>query len=836
TSAAFDSAAVGDGKTVTVSGITLSGSKAGNYTLSSNSATAKASITKAPITVTASAAGKVYDGSPNASVTLSCTGIINNEDVSTSYTSAAFDSAAVGDGKTVTVSGITLTGAKAGNYTLSTNSATTKASITKALVTVTASASDKVYDGNTNATATLSCTGIINNEDVSTSYTSAAFDSPDAGDGKTVTVSGITLTGAKAGNYTLSSNSATAKASITKAPVTITATAVSKVYDGNPNTTATLSCTGIINNEDVSTSYTSAAFDSAAVGDGKTVTVSGISLTGSKAGNYTLSSNSATAKASITKAQSASTLTVGTVSGCGDSRSVTLTANVSGVSGGEIPSGTVTFKSGETALGSAALQNGSASFVWNGVTAGNFSITAEYNGSGNYNASSSSSGSLAVEKQAQSPLSITPPASLTYGGSAFDLAVVGGSGTGAATYSVTGTAVSVSADGKVTILSAGTAKITVTKAEDANYLPASCEITLTVNKAAPSITKLPHANPIPTGTKLSEAKLLDGAAAGVDGAPLSGVFSWEQPDFKPQNAADYDESVIFTPTDLNYAPVKVGVISIRAQSGSVTGDPFSDTDDTTGNEVKPVNQVSDAVTGTAITSIAYTPSPSFDTDMLVAGVINSDGTVEYLPKSVYKDGSVILNDKVSGKVAVFYRSIRFVDTAGKWCDEAATYMAARDVVNGVGNAQFAPDSNIKRADFVLMLVRAFAGDTAGNGTFSDVDQSAYYAKAVSVAKALGIATGADGLFSPDANITRQDMFVLFERTLEAFGLIDKNADTSLISFSDMDSAADYAKEDIILLAANGYINGTDGKINPNGTATRAEAAQMLMNFLKASAK
>ncbi|MDP4153963.1 MAG: S-layer homology domain-containing protein, partial [Bacillota bacterium] len=67
-------------------------------------------------------------------------------------------------------------------------------------------------------------------------------------------------------------------------------------------------------------------------------------------------------------------------------------------------------------------------------------------------------------------------------------------------------------------------------------------------------------------------------------------------------------------------------------------------------------------------------------------------------------------------------------------------------------------------------------------------------------------------------------------TLKAFGLLDENADTSQVSFSDIGSVASYAKDDILLLAANGYINGSDGKINPTGTATRAETAQMLTNY------
>ncbi|MDP4152744.1 MAG: S-layer homology domain-containing protein [Bacillota bacterium] len=246
------------------------------------------------------------------------------------------------------------------------------------------------------------------------------------------------------------------------------------------------------------------------------------------------------------------------------------------------------------------------------------------------------------------------------------------------------------------------------------------------------------------------------------------------------------------------------------------------------------HQYGDPVCGKKMTSVPCSPKSGQNPDLLVAGIINDDGTVKYLPSSNFKDGNVKWSGEVDGNVAVFYNDTSFTDTTGKWYDGAAKYMAARGVVNGVGDSQFAPENKIDRADITLMLVRAFAGDKKGSDNFSDVDAGAYYASAVSTAKELGIATGSDGQFDPAADVTRQDMFVLFARTLDAFGLLDKTADTSKVTFSDIDGAADYAKQDILLLAANGYINGTDGTINPTGTATRAETAQMLTNFFKNS--
>ena len=134
--ASFDSAAVGTGKTVTVTGLALSGAAAGNYALSATTATTTAAITATTLTPSIVVAGKAYDGTAGATVT-SCTlsGLVGGDVVSCTGDAASFDNAAVGTGKTVTVSGLALTGAAAGNYALASTTATTTAAITAKTVT-----------------------------------------------------------------------------------------------------------------------------------------------------------------------------------------------------------------------------------------------------------------------------------------------------------------------------------------------------------------------------------------------------------------------------------------------------------------------------------------------------------------------------------------------------------------------------------------------------------------------------------------------------------------------------------------------------------------------------
>jgi hypothetical protein len=104
------------GKTVSISGISLSGADAANYALAATTATASADITPRTLTATASSAGKVYDGTTAASVTLGDNRVAGDQ-LTLSAASTAYADKNAGAGKTVNVDGVTLSGTDAGNYT-----------------------------------------------------------------------------------------------------------------------------------------------------------------------------------------------------------------------------------------------------------------------------------------------------------------------------------------------------------------------------------------------------------------------------------------------------------------------------------------------------------------------------------------------------------------------------------------------------------------------------------------------------------------------------------------------------------------------------------------------
>src|SRR5439155_509874 len=155
------------------------------------------------------ASNKVYDRTTTATLDVSSaalSGVISGDTVTLNTGSAAgtFSSAAVGTGKTVTVSGLTLGGADASNY-----------SVTQPTTTANITASNKVYDATTSATlstGSAALNGVISGDTVTLGTGSAVgtFSSTAVGTGKTVTVSGLTISGADAGNYSLTQPTTTA--------------------------------------------------------------------------------------------------------------------------------------------------------------------------------------------------------------------------------------------------------------------------------------------------------------------------------------------------------------------------------------------------------------------------------------------------------------------------------------------------------------------------------------------------------------------------------------------------------------------------------------------------
>ena len=299
---AFADKNVGTGKTVQISGLAIGGTDSGNYTLTQPTATAD--ITPLAITGSITASNKVYDGTtPAAIATRNLFGVISSDVVSYVGGTATFADKTVGTGKTVTATGLFLSGADVGNYTVNGTTRTT-ADITPKTAYPNVTANSRIYDGTTAATLssqTLTAVLATDAANVSLMLTAANFDTKKVGTGKTIAATGLGLSGTEAENYVLSSTSATTTADITTKGLTVSGImANNKIYDGTTGASLSVgraALVGRVSGDDVTLNTGSAVgtFASKPVGTGKLATVSGLAISGADAGNYTLTQPATTA-------------------------------------------------------------------------------------------------------------------------------------------------------------------------------------------------------------------------------------------------------------------------------------------------------------------------------------------------------------------------------------------------------------------------------------------------------------------------------------------------------------------------------------------------------------
>lgn len=339
----FSDPNAGSGKTVTVSGISLKNGKNGglasNYTVS-NTSTATGTIDPKMLTVDASVANKVYDGTTAAVVeNYGLSGFVGNQTVNAVYTgSANFDNKNVGSGKPVSITGIELVnganGGLASNYEVPAT-VTARANVTPAaLHIVGVVAENKVYDGTATAdlnTQSALLTGVIGADSVGVSKLTGTFASKNVGNNISIGTGTVVLSGPDAGNYILVQPSGLT-ADITPRPLTVTATGVNKVYDGGTGASVVFT-DNVLPGDSVSISSDNAFLDPN-VGQNKYIAVSNILLSGPQAQDYVSNSN-ASAYANITPATLIVTATGESKPYDGtDAARVTLSANT--VSGDQV--------------------------------------------------------------------------------------------------------------------------------------------------------------------------------------------------------------------------------------------------------------------------------------------------------------------------------------------------------------------------------------------------------------------------------------------------------------------------------------------------------------------
>ena len=182
---------------------------------------------------------------------------------------------------------------------------------------------------------------------------------------------------------------------------------------------------------------------------------------------------------------------------------------------------------------------------------------------------------------------------------------------------------------------------------------------------------------------------------------------------------------------------------------------------------------------------------------------------------------------------------------GEWYFDAVADAKNLSYVAGVsGTPYYQPTSAIKRCDVIVILARMAGMDeellelpegdfNKEYGTYldyTDVDSSAYYARALAWATKVDIAHGSNGAFRPDDTITREEFAALLSNYAMLNGKdVSVDADKVLAEFPDGSSVSDWAAN-AVAWAADADIMGNGGKLNPGSDITRAEVAAMAVNF------
>ena len=213
-----------------------------------------------------------------------------------------------------------------------------------------------------------------------------------------------------------------------------------------------------------------------------------------------------------------------------------------------------------------------------------------------------------------------------------------------------------------------------------------------------------------------------------------------------------------------------------------------------------------------------------------AARIAKDGTAEF-DLDHASDYAIVIDDRSHEPV-----DLPFTDVPeGYWAYDAIQYVYGEGLMAGTSGSTFSPEGTTTRGQIVTILWR-LSGSPVVNYLmdFDDVDPAAYYAEAIRWATSEGIAGGyGGGVFGPDDPITREQLAVMLHRYAQHEGYdVSIGEDTNILSYADAFDVSEYAASALQWACGAGIISGTgDGStLTPQGEATRAQAAVILMRF------
>ena len=176
---------------------------------------------------------------------------------------------------------------------------------------------------------------------------------------------------------------------------------------------------------------------------------------------------------------------------------------------------------------------------------------------------------------------------------------------------------------------------------------------------------------------------------------------------------------------------------------------------------------------------------------------------------------------------VFAESVGFTDMPNDWSTPALEEAIKNGLLTGSGG-KIMPGENLTRAQMATIINRAFGAErTVSISRFTDVKTTDWFYQEMAKAVAMKTFQGSGDKLNPNNPITREEAFVVISRALNLESISRKPT-----GFTDLVDISTWAKESVYALINNGYIKGSNGKINPKGYITRAEFAQVMNNIIE----
>ncbi len=175
---------------------------------------------------------------------------------------------------------------------------------------------------------------------------------------------------------------------------------------------------------------------------------------------------------------------------------------------------------------------------------------------------------------------------------------------------------------------------------------------------------------------------------------------------------------------------------------------------------------------------------------------------------------------------------QFADIKDHWAEDDVLSLVEKGIIKGKTNTIFAPEDHVTRAEFVTLLYRLSGDAATGEEVFDDVSDGDWHRDAIAWAVSNGITSGTlQNRFSPDMYITREMAAVFIARYFDYKKL--ETTETETAEFVDKDMISFWAKASVEKMKKAGIISGKDqGKFDPAGSTTRAEAARLINSILR----